>query len=130
MSFTFLSDDWLAEAQKLAAELGNSDAGAASDLKINVTVTGGPEGDRELHLNGGQFATGHVEDSPTSLTVPYDVARKMFLEGDQQAAMQAFMGGQIKVTGDMSKLMQMQGGTPADPKAAADLAERLKAITA
>ena len=132
MTLTFLSDDWLAEAQKLRAELGDGgDAGAAaSDITINVTVTGGPEGDRELHLQGGQFATGHVDDSPTSLTVPYEVARKMFLEGDQQAAMQAFMAGQIKVQGDMTKLMAMQGGAAVDTKAAADLAERLKAITA
>ena len=33
----------------------------------------------------------------------------MFIEGNQQAAMQAFMSGQIKVEGDMTKLMAMQG---------------------
>jgi hypothetical protein len=130
MNLTFLSDEWLTEAQKLRAELGDGDGGAGSDLTINVTVTGGPEGDRELHLQGGQFAGGHVDDSPTSLTVPFEVARKMFLEGDQQAAMQAFMSGQIKVQGDMTKLMAMQGSSPADTQAAAALAEKLKAITA
>jgi hypothetical protein len=129
MSLTFLSDDWITEAQKLRDEIGG-DAGAASDITINVTVTEGPEGDRELHLQGGQFSSGHVEDAPTSLTVPFEVARKMFLEGDQQAAMQAFMSGQIKVQGDMTKLMAMQTSGGGNPEAAAQLAERLKAITA
>ena len=125
MSHTFLSDDWIAQAQKIRAELG--DDGSPSDITVNVTVTGGPEGDRELHLQGGQFSTGHVE-APTSLTVPFDVARQMFLEGNQQAAMQAFMSGQIKVQGDMTKLMQMQSGG-ASPNAEV-LSERLKTITA
>ena len=34
----------------------------------------------------------------------------MFVKGDQSAAMQAFMGGKIKVEGDMTKLMAMQSG--------------------
>ena len=89
------------------------DARPASTL--NVVVTGGPQGDRELHLADGNFATGLIDDAPTKLTVPYTVARAMFVEGNQQAAMQAFMGGQIKVEGDMTKLMAMQGGGGGDP---------------
>ena len=60
--------------------------------------------------------------------MPYAVARQMFVEGNQQAAMQAFMGGQIKVEGDMTKLMAMQGGGGggADPAVQA----KLKEITA
>ena len=126
MSHTFLSDEWITEAQRIRAELG--DDGSTSDVTINVTVTDGPDGDRELHLQGGLFATGHVE-APTSLTVPFEVARQMFLEGNQQAAMQAFMSGQIKVQGDMSKLMAMQSGGAGGPQAE-QLAERIKAITA
>jgi putative sterol carrier protein len=36
----------------------------------------------------------------------------MFIDGNQQAGMQAFMSGQIKVEGDMTKLMAMQAGGP------------------
>ena len=52
----------------------------------------------------------------------------MFVEGNQQAAMQAFMGGQIKVEGDMTKLMAMQsgGGGGAD----AGIQAKLQEITA
>ena len=40
-------------------------------------------------MAGGQFERGLVEGAPTKLTVPYDVAKAMFIEGNQQAAMQA-----------------------------------------
>ena len=51
------------------------------------------------------------------------------VEQDGQAAMQAFMGGRIKVQGDMTKLLVLQGqlGTP-DP-VALEVAGRIKAIT-
>ena len=66
-------------------------------------------------------------DAPTKLTVPYDVAKAVFVEGNQQAAMQAFMQGQVKVEGDMSKLMAMQTAAPTPEQTA--LQEKVKAIT-
>jgi putative sterol carrier protein len=48
----------------------------------------------------------------TKITVPYDTAKRLFIDGDQSAAMQAFMSGQIKVEGDMTKLMAMQTASP------------------
>jgi len=126
MAHQFLSDEWLAEVQRLAAEAEGG--GFPADAKINMVVTGGPQGDRELHVADGTFAAGLV-DAPTKLTVPYTVARQMFVEGNQQAAMQAFMGGQIKVEGDMTKLMAMQN-SGADPAVAAAMQEKVKAITA
>jgi hypothetical protein len=75
-----------------------------------MVVTGGPQGDRELHVADGAFGPGLRDGCPTKLTLPYAIAKDMFINGNQQAAMQAFMSGQIKVEGDMSKLMAMQGG--------------------
>jgi putative sterol carrier protein len=63
------------------------------------------------------------------LTVPFDVAKAMLIEGTPQAAMQAFMSGQIKVEGDMSKLMAMQSAGGPSPEQTA-FQEKLKAITA
>ena len=127
MAHEFLSEEWLTEAKAIAAEY-DTGSGAGSDITVNVTVTGGPSGDRELNLNAGQFNSGHLEGAPTKLTVPYEVAKDMFVNGNQQAAMQAFMSGQIKVEGDMTKLMAMQQGGQ-NPNAA-ELQEKLKAITA
>jgi len=125
MSYPFLSDEWLSAVQSLAAEAG---PGLMPDsVSLNLLVTGGPRGDRELHVAEGAFASGFV-DAPTKLTLPYDIARSMFIEGNQQAAMQAFMSGQIKVEGDMSKLMAMQGG--GGPGGGDTLQAKLQEITA
>ena len=125
---TFLSEDWFTEVEKIRAELGDPEVPTAmADLKINIVVAGGPEGDKELHLEKGQFERGLVDGAPTKLTVPFDVAKQVFIDGNQQAAMQAFMAGQIKVEGDMTKLMAMQSSSPS--AAQQKLAERLKDIT-
>ena len=111
MPHVFLSDDWFDAVEELRDEMPEPPA-AAKDLKINIVVAGGPEGDREIHMDGGRFERGLAEGAPTKLTVPFDVARAMFIDGNQQAGMQAFMSGQIKVEGDMTKLMAMQAGGP------------------
>ena len=124
----FLSDAWLEEVKAIAEEAGGGGM-MPPTAEINMVITGGPEGDKELHVAGGVFQSGLLESAPTKLTVPYDVAKDMFINGNQQAAMQAFMSGKIKVEGDMTKLMAMQGGASPDPAAAEALQKRIKEIT-
>jgi hypothetical protein len=128
MPHVFLSDDWFDAVEGLRDEMPEPPA-AAKDLKINIVVSGGPDGDREVHMDGGRFERGLADSAPTKVTVPFDVARSMFIDGNQQAAMQAFMSGQIKVEGDMTKLMAMQsaGGAPTAEQVA--LQEKLKGLT-
>ena len=127
MPHPFLSDSWFDEVDKLRAEAPEPTA-AMKDLTINIVVTGGPDGDKEIHAKAGQFERGLVDGAPTKLTVPYDVAKSIFIEGNQQAGMQAFMSGQIKVEGDMTKLMAMQSaGGPSAEQAA--FQQKLKDIT-
>ena len=64
MPYPFLSDQWLEEVQKLAAESGG---GMMPDtVELNMVVTGGPEGDKELHVAKGAFATGLLDSAPTN----------------------------------------------------------------
>jgi putative sterol carrier protein len=128
MSHVFLSDDWFDAVEGLRDEIPEPPA-AMKDFKLNIVVAGGPEGEKEVHMDGGRFERGLVEGAPTKLTVPYDVARSMFIDGNQQAGMQAFMSGQIKVEGDMTKLMAMQAGGAPTPEQIA-IQEKLKALTA
>lgn len=127
MPEAFLSDAWFDEVEKLRADAPTPDASTA-DLVLNIVVTGGPDGDREIHLAKGNFERGLIDGAPTKLTVPYEVAKSIFVEGNQQAGMQAFMSGQIKVEGDMSKLMAMQGSGPSAEQAA--FQQKLRDITA
>jgi hypothetical protein len=114
---TFLSDGWFAEAEKIQAEINPPVPPAIKDLKINMQVTGAPNGDVSFRMDNGRMLKGHAADAPTKLVVPFDVAKAMLVDQNQQAAMNAFMSGQIRVEGDMAKLMQMQMAGPPSPEA-------------
>jgi putative sterol carrier protein len=128
MAYDFLSDEWMDAIEALRDEAPEPPA-ATKDLVINLVVPDTPFGEREAHMAAGQFERGLHDAAPTKLTVPYEVAKSVFISGDQQAAMQAFMSGQIKVEGDMTKLMSMQtAGAPSAEQVA--FQERIKSLTA
>ena len=110
----FLSDEWFAEVEKLVAEHG-ADAPAGHPVVVNVVVTGSPFGDeRQMHMGAkdgkGEMGVGLVDDADVTLTTDYSTAKDVFVSGNQQAGMQAFMAGKVKVQGDMTKLMMGQQG--------------------
>lgn len=125
----FLSDSWFAEVDRLRAEAGDLEIPEAiRDVVINIVVSGHPEGDKELHVVGGEFKQGLHGEAPTKMTVPFDVARGMWIQQDPAVAMQAFMSGQIQVEGDMAVVMQMQAA--GEPSAAAkQLQAQVREIT-
>lgn len=126
MSHPFLSQPWFDAVEELRDQQPTPPS-AMSELVVNITVSGGPDGDVDAHLAAGAFDRGHVEGAPTKLTVPYETAKKLFVEGDQSAAMQAFMSGQVKVEGDMTKVMALQS-VPTTPEQEA-FQTRLRELT-
>jgi putative sterol carrier protein len=128
MAYDFLSDEWMDAIEALRDEAPEPPA-ATKDLVINLVIPDTPFGEREAHMASGQFERGLHDSAPTKLTVPYEVAKSVFIAGDQQVAMQAFMSGQIKVEGDMTKLMAMQGAAAPSPEQVA-FQEKIKALTA
>jgi SCP-2 sterol transfer family len=109
MAHEFLSEEWFAAVEALGPPPPPS---GPDPGPINVVVTRADGDDVELHFAGGQMVRGLDEAAPTTLTTPYEVAKSLFVKRDQQASMQAFMSGQIKVQGDMSKLMAMGSVQP------------------
>ena len=128
MGHQFLSDSWFDEIKALREAADIPVPEAIKDLVINVAVTGGPGGDVTAHMKAGRFERGLAEGAPTKLVIPFDIAKKMVVQGDQNAATQAFMSGQIKVEGDMTKLMAMQGAGPPS-EAQKQLEEKIRAMT-
>ncbi|HVK98417.1 MAG TPA: SCP2 sterol-binding domain-containing protein [Dongiaceae bacterium] len=113
MSLKFLSDEWFSKVEELKAAAGAVDVPPAmADLVINITVSGTEWGNRDMSLKAGSIERGHHAGAPTKMTLPADLARRLFIENDQSAGMQGFMSGQIKIEGDMSKLMAMQTVQP------------------
>lgn len=126
----FLSDAWFDAVETIRAEAGDVPVpDLVKNLKINIVVSGHPDGsNKEVHMAGGDFKRGLADGAPTKLTVPYSVAKAIFVDGDQAAGMQAFMSGQIVIEGDMAAMMQMQAAGPPSAEAQA-LQAKVKAIT-
>lgn len=112
MGYKFLSDAWfdkVKEIREAVGDLGLSDTAKAIVMNIRVT---GDDGDTEMCLNGGEMEKGLDESAPVTITVPYDIARKMFVENDQSAGTQAYMSGKLSIEGDMSKLVAVASIQP------------------
>src|SRR5690606_965759 len=108
----FLSDDWFSTVDTLTSQAGNLDLPPAlANLAINLVVAD-TTGNTELSLDGGVIKKGLSSNAKTTLNMDAETLRKVFLEFDMAAAMQAFMTGKIKVQGDMSQLMALQTAKP------------------
>ncbi|HLR17530.1 MAG TPA: SCP2 sterol-binding domain-containing protein [Alcanivoracaceae bacterium] len=128
MSIEFLSDEWFAKVAELRAEAGDVEVPAAlADLAININVDTNA-GEKKLALVGGMIEEGHADGAPTTMSLPADLAQKILIEGDQSAGMQGFMSGQIRIEGDMSKLMALQTAQPSADQTA--LLKKIQEITA
>ncbi|MDB4972266.1 MAG: hypothetical protein JWN48_607 [Myxococcaceae bacterium] len=124
----FLSDELFAKVKELTEDAGELKIpGPLKDLTINLNVALADGTTKNVHLAGGQFAQGTKAGAPVTVSLPADIAKKIFIDMDQQAGMQAFMGGQMRVEGDVTKLMVLQSVQPsAELK---DLLEDVKDIT-
>jgi SCP-2 sterol transfer family len=132
--YPFLSDEWLAEARKIRAEFKGRTPQVPVGVRMNQIIHDVPFGDGTInaHIDTSsgelEMETGHLEKPDLTITIDYDTAKAILVDGDAQSAMQAFLGGKIKVDGDITKMMALGGASGGDP-AAAELARRLQAIT-
>ncbi len=129
----FLSEEWVAAASEVREQFKGKVAPPAHKVKMNLIITEVPHGEgtvnAHMDTSGEEMAMdlGHIEGEDLTVTVDFATAKAIFIEGNPQAGMQAFMAGKIKVQGDMTKLMAMQSGA-VDP-AAAEVAAKIAEIT-
>lgn len=97
------------------------------DVEMNVTVTSA-KGPVEVFLKDGVFKRGHQPGVTTSIALSDVVARKIFVDADVAAGVQAFLTGEIKVEGDLAKVVAMQTVEPS--KQQQELTRKVAAITA
>ena len=133
----FLSERWIADARAIRAEYAGRVPPPANPVTVNLVVRevpfGEPTLDAYLDTTGGELdiELGHVEGSEVTVTLDYATARSIVVEQDPQAVMQAFLGGRIKVDGDVTKMLLLLQAGPQEPvPEAGELAARIKAITA
>lgn len=131
--FPFLSQEWIEQAQALQSEYAGRAEAPALQMRMNLVVTEVPfgEGTEQAHLDttSGELVInrGHLGDPDVTVRLDYDTAKAILVEQNQQAGMQAFMAGRIRIEGDMSKLLALQA-VPADP-VHAEIARRVREIT-
>ncbi len=121
--FEFLSDPWFDAAEKLIQE--HKPEVPPTNLVMNLEVANGADTVKFfMGAKDGEvlFGKGASDGADLTLSTDIDTARSVFISGDQQAGMQAFMAGKVRVQGDMTKLM-MQGGGGANAELSAALQE-------
>jgi hypothetical protein len=136
--YPFLSEEWLAEARKVRAEFKGRIPELPVRVRMNQIIRDVPfgQGTINAHLDTSsgelELDTGHLDSPDLTITIGYDTAKALFVDGDAQGAMQAFLGGRMKVDGDITKLIALQtaGTSAATNSVAVEMARRLQAMTA
>lgn len=134
-AYPFLSPDWMNAARTLRETLPRPDIAPPVAVRMNLVVTDTPfDTDVQGHVDttDGEVVIedGHLDGPDLTVTVDYETARAIFIDQDAAAAMQAFMGGRIKVDGDLTKMLAMQASAAAPDANAQGLADALREITA
>lgn len=133
--FPFLSPEWIEAARAIAAVHRERLPSPTEEVRVNLVVTEVPFADGELlaHLAAQpglvEVDLGALDSPDVTVTLDYETTRAIFVEGNAQAGMQAFMAGRVRVDGDIGRLMAVfgMGGAP-DPMAG-DIGAELRAIT-
>ncbi|HEX2069914.1 MAG TPA: SCP2 sterol-binding domain-containing protein [Actinomycetota bacterium] len=120
----FLSDEW---ARAVEDALNNNESfkksAGSQTAKVQQVVTG-PDGEKKywFKMEGGnvQLGTGEMgESADATITQDYDTA--VALAKNELTGTAAYMSGKLKVSGDLMKLMQLQGTLAQLPQALKDL---------
>jgi hypothetical protein len=132
--YPFLSDEWVAEARRIYAEAASVlPGGTPAPVRVNLIVTEAPFSDEPINAHvdtsDGTVAigSGHLPDPDVTVSTDYLTARSLFVAGDTQALMQAFLAGRLRVDGNLAKLLDPSSGIWPNPPAGATGASRPEA---
>ena len=135
MPHEFLSDDWMEAVKAIRDKYADQAPPVPYKIRMNQVISGAPFADgADVHIymdtSDGTMTLdkGELEDPEVTVSTDWDTARKIFVDQDQAAGMQAFMSGKIKVQGDMTKLMMMNAVPP--DEVAKSVAAEIKEMTA
>ncbi|MEA2476911.1 MAG: hypothetical protein QOF16_301 [Actinomycetota bacterium] len=125
MGIKFLTEEW---AKTMTEALNSSDefksAASGQQAKLQQVVTDAPDqGEVKYYftLDGGSatVGVGDLADAEATITQNYETA--VAINKQELNAQNAFMQGKLKISGNMMKLMQLQGVFTAMPKAVSDV---------
>jgi len=117
----FLSENWFHKVEAM-----QKDAPANGGPVLNLVVTEGPGGEQRVRVEGSRFAKGHASNAAATITLPFEIAHAIFVEGRFRDAMPAFTAGKIQIDGQLSALA---GISRSDGDELRQLRDRLMTIT-
>lgn len=135
MAFPFLSDAWIDEARTVRAEYEGRHPAPPVALRMNVVITDVPwdgsrvEGFVDTTGDAVDLEVGRLERPDLTVTMQHATARALIVEGDMQAVMQAFLSGRIRIDGDLTKLLLVQGNPEGIDPVVGEVLGRLRQIT-
>jgi hypothetical protein len=133
-TYEFLTPEWVTAATQIRDEYRDRATPPPVPIRANLVVTGAPFSGDPLRAfvdtADGEVIVemGVLDAADMTVTVDYEIARRVFVDGDQAAGMEGFLTGKIVVDGDMTKLFALQA-QGADPLAV-EIAQRVSEITA
>ncbi|MGH9076977.1 MAG: hypothetical protein ACRDY0_05900 [Acidimicrobiales bacterium] len=139
--FAFLSDEWMQEVRKLRREYQDrtyeGTAVPGLSVRMNLVITGVPfdPGRVEAHVDTSSgepdIDVGHLDHPDLTVTTDYVTSKAIIVDGDSQAAMAAFLGGRVRVDGDITKLLNTgtAGLIGLDDPSGVEMSRRLQGLT-
>ena len=124
MGVKFLSEEWMKAVQDaLNSNETFKSAAGSQNAKVQQVVTT-PEGEQRywFKLEAGQATLG-TGDSPDTAdaTITQDYETAVALSKNELSGTAAYMSGKLRVSGDLMKLMQLQGALGQMPAALKEL---------
>lgn len=112
MAVKFLTEQWAQEVNGvLSSSAEFKSAAAMKELRLEQVVTDAPQGPMTFYFKlgegNGEVGLGGLANADATITQSYDTAAA--ISRGETSPQQAFMKGELKVTGNMMKLLQLQG---------------------
>jgi putative sterol carrier protein len=116
----FLTEEW---AQAMTEALNSSEdfkkASSGQQAKLQQVVSDAPQGEVKYYFKlenaTADVSLGELSDAEATISQNYDTA--VAINKQELNPQNAFMQGKLKISGNMMKLMQLQGVINAMPKA-------------
>lgn len=123
----FLTDEWFDAIEVVLREAAPSDG---PEAWINVTVRDGNGAAPRATIGMTRELTvsrGHARSADMTLTLPFDLARRLLVDGDAGAGMRAYLLGHVRMDGDVTTLAALRERL--DHLDVRDLWSRVSALT-
>jgi len=130
----FLSEEWVEATKAIRTKYEGQTPKVETSIRLSLVITDAPFGGGTINSfidsSSGDLLmdVGALDNPDATITTDYETARKIFVEQDQAAGMQAFMTGKIKVQGDLMKMMALQTAVPSN-ELTHQIADEIKAMT-